>query len=49
MFQSSETGYGSIGAAKAAGASGKTDFGRDAQQAFTDSANFLQFAPPPAV
>ena len=41
MFQASETGYGSIAAAKRAGVSGRTDFGRDAQQAFTDSATFI--------
>jgi len=41
MYQSSETGYDTVQAAKDAGHSGKTDFFRDAQQAFTDLATLV--------
>lgn len=41
MYMSSETRYGTIKNAKAHGHSGTTDYGRDAQQAFTTFGSLL--------
>lgn len=40
MYQSSETGYGTLGAAKKAGHSGNTSFTEDAQAAFSRASRF---------
>ena len=40
MYQSSETGHATIGEAIEAGDSGKTDYGADAQVAFTKYARY---------
>lgn len=41
MHQSAETGFATIGDAKLAGFSGKTDYGKDAQAAFDKYGTYL--------
>lgn len=41
MYMSSETGHGTLNNAKARGHSGTTDYGKDAQRAFTNFSTLL--------
>ena len=41
IHQSAETGFTTVGDAKLAGFSGKTDYGKDAQAAFEKYATYL--------
>jgi hypothetical protein len=41
MFQGPETGYDTLGAAKAHGHSGSSNYASTAQQAFTDMTSFF--------
>jgi len=46
MFTGPETGYDTLAAARASGLSGKADFKRTAQQAFTDMTHFFPYDGP---
>jgi hypothetical protein len=47
MYQTSETGYPTIGEAIEAGDSGKVDYGASAQEAFTEYAKYIPIKPAP--
>ena len=49
MYQSSETGYATVGEAIEAGDSGKSDYGVNAQMAFTKHAKYFPIKKAPQV